>query len=574
MSSESTASANLFRSLKLVTKNGIDCQGMISHILQCVIALNCVLKSQQSPLQTTYNVLLQEALLFISNELFNDGEHDSMIQDVLPSINDKLVESVWSPIRWAVLLYYKVGVKVVQDIYDADPLALGSRSDKLVTSNSCNLSPAHILCASKQSSSRELKHFLINDFIIRNPKAFTVDSTDGLGVLHILAKYSNEMNLLQTIIQLAPDEVSTKYKGKSPLDILMRDRFLESKEWYEMVDCLLLIDNNPELVHNAVISCFENINKNYKTYNNTNESGELLRNKALTFIEKLLNNCPTALIYQDDRRMNLLCRLFLLSLPFSCIFGLMKVFVRLNKECVRQLDIVGNLPVHYAAIYGSLSCVSFLIDEYPASVAAVTNGGCNLLHFAILKNLSEELIIYLSKFPELGQQLNSQGLTPLHHYMIYKTNNLSLHLVKILIGSDPQVVKIPTGHQHSKQLPIHLLIFYSHDPFKTVSIKADIFRLFLKLFPAAANIKDATGLTPYDIAAIFRFDSYFLRLLLRAEMSMNPQELYRLNYQARRMALFISSGIAVFGGSTMKADIWRKLWMKHKEILKHVVAFL
>ena len=70
-----------------------------------------------------------------------------------------------------------------------------------------------------------------------------------------------------------------------------------------------------------------------------------------------------------------------------------------------------------------------------------------------------------------------------------------------------------------------------------------------------------------------KLDPYFLRLLLRADISINPQELFRLNYQERRMALFISSGAAVFG-STEKITIWRKLWLENKDMLREVVSFL
>ena len=122
---------------------------------------------------------------------------------------DKLLESKWSSLHWAVLLCNKVGVKVAQDIYDADPLALDRPSRELVKESYVK-SPAHLLCTSMQRSREQ--HILLNDFIIRNPKAFTVDS-DGLGTLHTLAKYGNDTNVLQTIIQLAPNKISTSLRG-------------------------------------------------------------------------------------------------------------------------------------------------------------------------------------------------------------------------------------------------------------------------------------------------------------------------------------------------------------------------
>ena len=109
--------------------------------------------------------------------------------------------------------------------------------------------------------------------------------------------------------------------------------------------------------------------------------------------------------------------------------------------------------------------------------------------------------------------------------------------------------------------------------FTPLSQKADIFRLFLRLYPAAASTKNAEGRTPYDLAESRFIDDYFLRLLLRADMSINPQELYQLNYQERRMALFISSGKAVFG-STDKITIWRKLCLENMDMLRQVMSYL
>ena len=125
----------------------------------------------------------------------------------------------------------------------------------------------------------------------------------------------------------------------------------------------------------------------------------------------------------------------------------------------------------------------------------------------------------------------------------------------------------------TKSLPLHFVIPFSLVYSKPVSDEADIFRLFLCLYPAAANIKDSEGRTPYDIAVNRSLDAYFLRLLLRADMTIDPQELFRLNYEQRRMALFISSGIAVCT-STNKNYIWRKLWIKYKDVLKIVVSYL
>ena len=207
----------LFRKLALVAEGDVcDRHGMMTHILECIMALNCISKvEQESPLQSTYNIVFKEALLFISRALFDDdNKRDSreeyLLQAVAPS-NNKEKKSSWFPLSWAVLLCDKVGQKVVQDIYNTDPLALCRTH---IIEPFYVETPAQLLCASTTVCTVQ-QLSLINYFIIRHPKAFTVDGS-GLGVLHVLATYSNNLNLLRTMIQLAPNEVSTRYKEMTP----------------------------------------------------------------------------------------------------------------------------------------------------------------------------------------------------------------------------------------------------------------------------------------------------------------------------------------------------------------------
>ena len=280
--------------------------------------------------------------------------------------------------------------------------------------------------------------------------------------------------------------------------------------------------------------------------------------------------------------MNLICKLLFYlgeSLPGYFVLYLLKVFILINKESVKQLDYRGLLPVHYAARFADLSCISFLLDLYPESITAMTNpGGNNLIHCAMF-NSTPEVLIYLCgrlPLPEFGHKYNFEGYTPLHGYLRYKNTLICAKMVSIICDNCPDVVKLPTGTAGS-QLPLHLFITTMRQKiFEPVSPEADVFRLLLRLYPAAANMKrkNGNGLNSYYEAGLCGMNTYFLRLLLRADMSINPQHLFHYNYQERRMALFISSGKAIFGGSAIKAGIWRKLWMEKKDLLREVVSYL
>ena len=139
----------LFRKLGLIAEDDVlDRHGMMTHILECIMALHYISKDkQQSPLQSAYNIVFKEALLFTSLALFDDskrdGREDYLLQAVAPSSsNDEKLS--WFPLSWAVLLCDKVGEKVIQDIYSTDPMAL---CRKHFIKPFIVASPAHLLCA-------------------------------------------------------------------------------------------------------------------------------------------------------------------------------------------------------------------------------------------------------------------------------------------------------------------------------------------------------------------------------------------------------------------------------------------
>jgi hypothetical protein len=73
-----------------------------------------------------------------------------------------------------------------------------------------------------------------------------------------------------------------------------------------------------------------------------------------------------------------------------------------------------------------------------------------------------------------------------------------------------------------------------------VSEGADCFRLLISLYPQAAGIKNHHGQSPYEYARQNGKSSYMLRLLLRADPTINPDELHKLNYAERRQAMFLA----------------------------------
>ena len=146
-------------------------------------------------------------------------------------------------------------------------------------------------------------------------------------------------------------------------------------------------------------------------------------------------------------------------------------------------------------------------------------------------------------------------------------------------------------------LPLHLAVghFTLHSP---TSPAADIFRYLLNLYPAAAMIADGRGNTPYALAIRNKIRNgddkhivhpYFVRLLLRACPALNPTELHRLNYEERRMGLFLGlcsktshnhlpeiQECSEKSGSTNNQSPF-SLWSRRRfsdDLFRHIVTFL
>jgi hypothetical protein len=104
-----------------------------------------------------------------------------------------------------------------------------------------------------------------------------------------------------------------------------------------------------------------------------------------------------------------------------------------------------------------------------------------------------------------------------------------------------------------------------------VSIEGDCFRLFLRLYPASAGIKDGRLKTPYDWAVDDGLSVYFLRLLLNADPSIDPVQRHNLNYAARREGMFLAFR-ALF--NTVEPTIWAKLRHEDRDLLRRVIIYL
>jgi hypothetical protein len=107
-----------------------------------------------------------------------------------------------------------------------------------------------------------------------------------------------------------------------------------------------------------------------------------------------------------------------------------------------------------------------------------------------------------------------------------------------------------------------------------LSPEADIFRLLLRLYPEAAAVEAGEGngkKTPYQLAVEMRLSAYFRRMLLRAAPQLDPMELRRLNWEERRLAIFVAFRATFSRGPK---PVLARLRLEKRDVLMHILSFL
>ena len=226
--------------------------------------------------------------------------------------------------------------------------------------------------------------------------------------------------------------------------------------------------------------------------------------------------------------------------------------------------------------------MEFLLGLYLESASVVTTDeSSNLLRLAVsdegcTTSVTEAKVKFLcSRYPAMMLQRDDCGFTPSHAAIWFK----SIPAVQILCEAGGQEqVRVPVAHPTDDNnwlngwLPLHTLIVRNSFHNSLLSKEADCFRMLLRWYPEAAGIKGVFyKKTPYQLAVDYDLPPYYLRLLLRAAPNHNPAELHRLNYDERRMAMFLA-----FRARTSNIDppFLARLRFEKMDLVKHVVSFL
>jgi ankyrin repeat protein len=548
-------------------------------ILNCIAGLNIVEneKSKQNGSEINQNELMKRKVFAAAVSMMMSGEYDNnqdqnAIVSAFPDDSKMSDERSWLSMHYAATLTVekKISEEDIIILQAANPLGMHLFSEK----DKKGHTPVHLLCMQKRPNLS-----LVRKICLCDPQAFVLCDYTGNSALHMVAQYSESLEMLQSVLQI--DHSLTKKRVIGPSGLTAPLGFLcgrsDFSSFHKMLLCLIEVDSTVSVIYDGVTQCM----RQYKGSSYEDISPGSRGESTLILLGKLIDANIDVANYDDCSIFHEACTYLRGELGIAVL----SLFHRKNNEGTKSLDDLGYLPIHYAAENSSLGVIKFLLKIYPESLTMVTSDeeesfrGLNLLHQACenKSNIADAkaIVEYLCKLcPALVHMKSSQGFTPLH-LVLGIPGKLNVEAVKILCNADESVVRdkctpAVITSSWSQQLPLHLLIAWN-PPRMEVSNEGDCFRLFLQLYHASAGVKDGHLKTPYDLAVSKGLGVYFMRLLLNDDYTIDPVQRRNLNYAARREGLFLAFRAL---GSFVEPTIWAKLRHEHRDLLKRVISYL
>jgi hypothetical protein len=415
--------------------------------------------------------------------------------------------------------------------------------------------------------------------------AFLLCDQSERNTLHLVAHYSESVKLLKTLLQIdeamPTKDFCTGYyyddcDSTKPLGLLCRRH--EFPTFHEMVACLIAANSTAEVILDGILGCLESYrdseSKDHHIY--PGSRGE----KTVILLEILLN---LNVVEYFDTIFRSACT----YLKGELGIAVLSLLLTKDSTLVRNVSDFEDLPIHIAAYKSSLNVMKFLHEAYPESLAILGCHEDSLLHLALqtedVLDRGDKVEYLCKNRPSLVHQKNLHGITPFHHIFTFRSGDVfDMKSITRICDVDESVVKCAVNNIFfgnanrpvHEQLPLHLLIV-NNPPQTELSDEGDCFRLFLRIYPGSAGIRDSNWLTPYRMANPFdtkkQLSVYFRRLLLAADPTIDPMERRDLNYEARRDGMFLAfTALSVDGEPT----IWSKLRHKGNDLLARVLAYL
>jgi hypothetical protein len=587
----------------------VDLDKMRCHIINCLTALNLVEMEMRKQVHSDNGAINSdnEKCEFVKSKVFNkaitmivDDEFDSRDEVVddefeFESRNEVVVNTIFSNFPRSIsderswlhqhfAIAFSSSDKISEDdvriILSEDPLAK-HRLSKEQQDDKEGQDGDKVKAALTGGTAKHLP--LSFDSLHDSDVCISFDD-HGRCPLHLVAQYSESPVLLQDILQMQGFLHMQMWMTKmtfqmedtdeeiTPLGLLCRRVNFPSFD--QMVLYLIEADTNVKVISNGITSCLSSYEGT--CHDSPGKRGE----EILILLRTLLDANSTVTEYDDSYIFHAAC----MHLRGEIGISVLSLFLSKDSKGVTAIR-NGKLPIHWAARQSCLYVLKFLHMAYPKSISILetfSDGGYSLLHLAASDISSSTADIaakvgYLcdqNRDPDCIRMKNHYGFTALH---VVLTNQAKFNFdcVKILCYIDPTIVRDKctpgnTNNLNSGRLPLHM--FLQHwSPRSEVSDRGDCFRLLLRLYPAAAGITDEYPESPYNVAVSKMLPVYFIRMLLSADPTIDPERRHDLNFAARRQGMFLAFRAL---SSNIEPIIWAKMRLKGRDLLQHVISFL
>jgi hypothetical protein len=193
----------------------------------------------------------------------------------------------------------------------------------------------------------------------------------------------------------------------------------------------------------------------------------------------------------------------------------------------------GDFLLHSVARCGTLAMLKLVYEANPSAVTLCGIRGTPL-HQAVSSGSVKKMEYLYSLYPEAAKMVSGNGSTLLHLAVGSPTD---IEAVKLAYSYNPGAI------QHGSfdgQLPLHEFVLHHKIVVKTALPygSENVLRFLLRCYPQAVIVPDNAGETPYDLLPP-NCNNLAKRLMLRAAPKLDESEIHRLNYEARRGALYL-----------------------------------
>jgi ankyrin repeat protein len=244
-------------------------------------------------------------------------------------------------------------------------------------------------------------------------------------------------------------------------------------------------------------------------------------------------------------------------------FEIVELLLRHSPEIVSaRHDESSCLPLHHCASNGNIEIFMQVYNMYPAAISIVAGTAGTPLKCAIMYGHEEIVRIICTHHANCVSTPDSENELPLSEAISWY--DASMAIVELVYDVYPQAMSICDTYGY---LPIHKL-FYLNSFKSENDLAANKLRFILDKYPECVNIPNSPQ-NPYDLS--LTKPDFVQRLMLRAQPDIDLQRYHDLNYNARRMGIFLGFTAITKDGTQ---SLFHKLQVKNYDSFRVMISFL